>query len=87
MFVDAHPEPGETPQFRGSAVIIQANSAKEVLEILSKDIYVEKGVWDLDNVQIIPVSFFSSFRVLVEGADDEGCSINRRCGWVCKLTN
>ncbi|CRG85517.1 hypothetical protein PISL3812_02569 [Talaromyces islandicus] len=54
MFVDAHPAPGETPQFRGSAVIIQATSSKEALEILSKDVYVESGVWDLDNAQIIP---------------------------------
>lgn len=73
MFVDAHPEPGETPQFRGSAVIIQANSPKEVLEILSKDVYVEKGVWDLDNVQIIPVSFSLLF-LLVQGGADEGCT-------------
>lgn len=67
MFVDAHPAPGETPQFRGSAVIIQANSPKEVIEILSKDIYVETGVWDLDNIQIIPVSFFLSSFVQIYG--------------------
>lgn len=61
MFVDRHPEPGETPQFRGSAVIIQADSPGEVLELLRKDIYAETGVWDLEKAQIIPVSFFFVF--------------------------
>ncbi|KAH8693138.1 hypothetical protein BGW36DRAFT_35059 [Talaromyces proteolyticus] len=54
MFTEAHPTEGSTPQFKGSMVIIQAGSLEEVRGILSKDVYTQSGVWDLENTQIIP---------------------------------
>ncbi|KAL5118339.1 hypothetical protein ACEQ8H_003688 [Pleosporales sp. CAS-2024a] len=42
------------PKMKGSAMLIGAKTREEVLERLKKDVYVEKGVWDVDKVQIIP---------------------------------
>lgn len=47
--IDAGP-----PKMKGSAMLVGAKSKEEVLERLKKDVYVEKGVWDLSQVQIIP---------------------------------
>lgn len=55
MFQDQHPEEGQTPNFKGSMIIVMANTAAEAKEILSKDVYVTEGVWDFDAAQIIPV--------------------------------
>ncbi|KAE8373450.1 hypothetical protein BDV26DRAFT_272114 [Aspergillus bertholletiae] len=52
--LDSHPAAGETPSFNGSALIAVAETEAEVREMLSKDIYARSGVWDVDNVKIIP---------------------------------
>lgn len=51
---DDFPDSG-VPDFKGSAVIVKADSKPEVLEFLKKDIYVEAGVWDVENAQIYAV--------------------------------
>ena len=55
---DKHPAEGEPAQFRGSMIVYSAGSAEEVREIIDQDIYATSGVWDLEKVQIIPVSFY-----------------------------
>lgn len=50
--LDYHPAEGENPPpMNGSALIVAAECAEEIREILSKDIYATSGVWDLDNVR------------------------------------
>lgn len=56
--LESHPAEGEDPKFKGSMLVALAESAAEVRELLSRDIYATEGVWDLENAQIIPVSFF-----------------------------
>ncbi|KAL1849082.1 hypothetical protein Plec18167_006860 [Paecilomyces lecythidis] len=51
---EEHPAEGQTPNFKGSMIIAVANSAAEVKEIISNDIYAKEGVWDVENAQIIP---------------------------------
>jgi hypothetical protein len=36
-------------------------SIDQVRELLSKDVYAEKGVWDMDRMQVLPVSWVTSF--------------------------
>ncbi|KAF2740658.1 hypothetical protein EJ04DRAFT_507679 [Polyplosphaeria fusca] len=45
---------GETPKMKGSAMLVGAKTKEEVVERLTKDIYVTGGVWDWNKVQIIP---------------------------------
>ncbi|KAK9856205.1 hypothetical protein MYU51_000901 [Penicillium brevicompactum] len=52
--LNAHPAEGETPSFKGSMMMVVADSAEQAFELLKKDIYVVSGVWDMDNAQIIP---------------------------------
>jgi len=35
-------------------LLVVGETAEGIKELLSKDIYTTCGVWDLDNVQIIP---------------------------------
>lgn len=42
----------------GSVVVYKAENVEEVREIINKDIYATSGVWDLEKVQIIPVSHY-----------------------------
>ncbi len=44
------------PKMKGSAMVVQANSEKDVKDILESDIYARSGVWDVAKAQIIPVS-------------------------------
>ncbi|KAL2223413.1 hypothetical protein M432DRAFT_587335 [Thermoascus aurantiacus ATCC 26904] len=59
--LESHPAEGEDPKFKGSMLVALAESAAEVRELLSRDIYATEGVWDLENAQIIP--FKSAVRV------------------------
>jgi hypothetical protein len=54
--LDSHTAAGGIPSFRGSAMVVVAENAEAVKELLSNDIYASEGVWDLENAQIIPVS-------------------------------
>ncbi|BFZ64628.1 hypothetical protein YB2330_005778 [Saitoella coloradoensis] len=57
-FFDHHPTPSETvPSFRGSALVYEAETKEEVLEIVKKDIYAREGVWDVSKIQVFPVKF------------------------------
>jgi hypothetical protein len=45
---------GETPKMKGSACLIGAKTREEVVERLKQDVYVKEGVWNLEDLQIIP---------------------------------
>ena len=46
--------------FYGSTLVVVAASREEVFDMLSRDIYATSGVWDMENVQIWPVSLPAS---------------------------
>jgi hypothetical protein len=50
------PKEGEDKRFNGSCMVAKAATKQEVLDELQKDIYAKEEVWDLDRVQILPVS-------------------------------
>ena len=52
---------GKDLKFNGSYMIAKAASKDELLQVLKDDIYTRSGVWDLDKVQILPVSAIPSF--------------------------
>ncbi|KAL4956592.1 hypothetical protein BDW69DRAFT_79798 [Aspergillus filifer] len=54
MFNTAHPQPGETPSFKGSMIIYAVESEEEVWKLIKDDIYVKADVWDLEKAQVIP---------------------------------
>ena len=56
MFHDAHPTEGKPADFKGSMMVLRAATEAEVRELLSNDVYSKGDVWDLENMQIIPVS-------------------------------
>lgn len=58
---DNHPAEGETPSFKGSALIVAAETVDEVKAVLAGDIYSTSGVWNVENASIVPVCFFFSF--------------------------
>ena len=60
--LDEVPQPGQSLKICGSAMLVQADSREEVLQALRRDIYSKNGVWDLEKVQIYPVS--SGIRVI-----------------------
>lgn len=53
-FTDKHPEGDETFNVKGSVVTFSVGSEAELRKILEDDVYTKEGVWDLDNIQIIP---------------------------------
>ena len=56
---NSHPKEGETPSFKGSALMVLAENEEEVKKILENDVYSRNGVWDFENTQIIPVCFIA----------------------------
>ena len=42
------------PKMAGSSCLIGAKTREEVVERLKNDVYVKEGVWNLDEVKIIP---------------------------------
>ena len=40
--------------FIGSTMVVNAPSRKAVKDMLEKDVFVTEGIWDWDNVQILP---------------------------------
>ncbi|KAJ5570501.1 uncharacterized protein N7459_009931 [Penicillium hispanicum] len=52
--LESHPAEGETPSFKGSMMLVVAETEAAALKILENDIYSRTGVWDLENAQIIP---------------------------------
>lgn len=56
---NSHPKEGETPSFKGSALMVLAENEEEARKIVENDVYSRNGVWDLENTQIIPVCFLS----------------------------
>ncbi|OXV11372.1 hypothetical protein Egran_00867 [Elaphomyces granulatus] len=62
--LESHPAAGETPVFKGSALLVVGETSEDIKELLRKDVYTTSGVWDLDNVQIIP--FKTALRAQVQ---------------------
>ncbi|KAK6334281.1 hypothetical protein TWF730_003495 [Orbilia blumenaviensis] len=56
VMLHEHIKEGETPKFKGSVMLISVETKEEVLEIIKGDKYVENDVWDLEKVEILPVS-------------------------------
>ncbi len=54
--LDDVPQPGQTLKICGSAMLVQADSREEVLQVIRRDVYSKNGVWDLEKMQIYPVS-------------------------------
>lgn len=54
---DKHPNEDATEACRGSVVVYTAESLEDVKAIIENDVYATSGVWDLERMQIIPVSF------------------------------
>ncbi|CAI0652194.1 unnamed protein product [Colletotrichum noveboracense] len=56
--LERHPKEDATEAcFRGSVVVYTAESPEDVKAIIENDVYATSGVWDLERMQIIPVSF------------------------------
>lgn len=55
--LNSHPTDSQGPSFKGSMIIYTGESVEDVRKIIKDDVYATSGVWDLENVQIIPVSF------------------------------
>ena len=66
------------PSIKGSVMLATASSSEEVLEKLKGDVYA-KEVWDLENVQIIPVS--GRFHVPVFGVDEDRQGVEVDSDW------
>ncbi|CAG7940160.1 unnamed protein product [Penicillium salamii] len=83
--LNAHPAEGETPSFKGSMMMVVAESAEKALELLKKDIYTVSGVWDLENAQIIPVCLLGlGLGLGLWMLADVLFSINLLCGRLCR---
>ena len=84
VILKQHPEEGKDAQIAGSMVVYAAENVEEVRDIISKDIYATSGVWDLEKVQIFPVSDDSSAPYAWESQTDtyrlSTFSIRRRFG-------
>ena len=61
---NSHPQEGESPSFKGSALMVVAENEQQVRRLLEADVYSKSGVWDLENTQIIPVSLLYSVTLL-----------------------
>ena len=57
-------EENKPPAMNGSAMLAVAETAEEVIEHLKHDVYCTSGVWDIEKVQIYPVSFVPCMRFL-----------------------
>lgn len=76
MFHDAHPTEGKPANFKGSMMIFRAATEAEVRETLSNDVYGKGNVWDLENMQIIPVSLLNpSLSVVEKKVDADLCRL------------
>lgn len=45
-------------KINGSAFVVLALSAEEVMAELKKDVYANGEIWDMDKIQIIPMKSF-----------------------------
>lgn len=53
--LDEEIKEGQGPKINGSIMLAKADSRDEVIKALKEDIYTTAGVWNWDNVQVIPV--------------------------------
>lgn len=58
-------------KFAGSAFHIVADSKDQVIAFLKKDIYYEKGIWDIDSVLIHPIGVAARLPKVMNGVNDE----------------
>ena len=49
-----HGAEGEQPDMNGSVMLIKAESEEKVWERIKKDPYAEGGVWNVDEVRVMP---------------------------------
>ncbi|KAF3915958.1 hypothetical protein AA313_de0206996 [Arthrobotrys entomopaga] len=52
VMLHEHIKEGETPKFKGSVMLFQAETKEEVMEIVKGDVYVDNDVWDLEKVLV-----------------------------------
>lgn len=52
---NSHPQEGEVPSFKGSALMVVAENEQQARRLLEEDVYSKSGVWDLEKTQIVPV--------------------------------
>lgn len=52
--LQSHVADGQVPNFKGSVLLVRADSVAEARQILDGDVYVAAKVWDMDKAQIIP---------------------------------
>lgn len=53
--LEAHPGVGESPEFKGSMMMVLGDNEAEVRALLESDVYAREGVWDMEKAQIYPV--------------------------------
>lgn len=53
-FAGATMQSHDTVSFNGSVIVVRAESADEARQMLSEDVYVSAGVWNLEAAQILP---------------------------------
>jgi hypothetical protein len=61
-------------KFAGSTLVCVAESKEEIVELLKKDIYAQKGVWDVEKV--LPASHFIGNSELI--LDSLGADLARK---------
>ncbi|KAI4099301.1 MAG: hypothetical protein LQ339_006093, partial [Xanthoria mediterranea] len=54
--LDDVPQAGQSLKIRGSVILVQEDTRERVLQVLRQDIYHIRGIWDLEQAQIYPVS-------------------------------
>ncbi|EFX01283.1 hypothetical protein CMQ_6225 [Grosmannia clavigera kw1407] len=50
--IPSNPADPTTYKFAGSTLTVVAESRNDVVDLIKKDIYTEKGVWDVEKAQI-----------------------------------
>lgn len=58
-------------KFAGSAFHLVADSKQQVIDFLKKDIYYEKGIWDIESAIIHPIGLAARLPKALDGVNEE----------------